>query len=70
MNKKYGKNINNLNTKKKIKPINLNLVKLYKICSEKEFSYLKVFLLKDKQYTIKEKNFYFYIHNDIYNIYL
>ena len=33
----YGKNINDLNTKKKIKLINLNSVKLYKICSEKEF---------------------------------
>ena len=28
----------------------------------------KVFLLKDKQYTIKEKNFYFYIHNGLINL--
>ena len=64
----YGKNINDLNTKKKIKLINLNFVKLYRICSEKEFSYLKIFLLKDKQYIIKEKNFYFYIHNGLINL--
>ena len=64
----YGKNINSLNTKKKIKLINLNFVKLYKICSEKEFSYLKILLPKDKQFTIKEKNFYFYIHNGLINL--
>ena len=59
----YGKNISDLNTKKKIKLINLNSVKLYKICSEKEFSYLKIVLSKNKQFTIKEKNFYFYKWN-------
>ena len=64
----YGKNISDLNTKKKIKSINLNSVKLYKICSEKEFSYLKIVLSKNKQFTIKEKNFYFYINNGLINL--
>ena len=64
----YGKNISDLNTKKKIKPINLNSVKLYKICSEKEFSYLKIVLSKNKQFTIKEKKFYFYINSGLINL--
>ena len=64
----YGKNINDLNTKKKIKPINLIFTKLYKISSEKEFSYFKLFLLRNKLCTIKEKNFYFYINNGLINL--
>jgi len=64
----YGKNINDLNTKKKIKPINLNFAKLYNISSEKEFSYFKLFLLRNKLCTIKEKNFYFYINNGLINL--
>ena len=64
----YGKNIKDLNTKKKIKPINLNSFKLYKICSEKEFSYLKIFLPKGKHLIIDEKNFYFYINSGLINL--
>tara|TARA_X000000950_G_scaffold247616_1_gene306040 strand:- start:25407 stop:26129 length:723 start_codon:yes stop_codon:yes gene_type:complete len=64
----FGKNLKEINNKKVINKNEKLFFQISKICSEIEFSYMKIYMKKKKNFLIKEKNFYLFIEEGFLEI--